>query len=168
VRLLLLVLREADNHAVCSASALARAGPGSLFIGYSAVGLLCYTVMGALGEMAAWLPLPSGFTGYATRFVDPALGFAMGWNYFFKVRTDRMGCLAHFPAINHGALANRTPQQYIIVTPNNLTAASIIMQYWISRETLNPGVWITVALVIIVTINYIGVKYFGEFEFWLR
>jgi hypothetical protein len=35
--------------------------------------------------MAAWLPLPSGFTGYATRFVDPALGFSLGWNYWFKV-----------------------------------------------------------------------------------
>ena len=36
--------------------------------------------------MAAWLPLPSGFTGYATRFVDEALGFTLGWNYWFKVR----------------------------------------------------------------------------------
>jgi len=42
-------------------------------------------VMAALGEMAAWLPLPSGFTGYAHRFVDPALGFSLGWNYWFKV-----------------------------------------------------------------------------------
>lgn len=36
-------------------------------------------VMCGLGEMAAWLPLPSGFTGYAARFCDPALGFALGW-----------------------------------------------------------------------------------------
>jgi hypothetical protein len=35
--------------------------------------------------MAAWLPLPSGFTGYASRFVDPVLGFSLGWNYWFKV-----------------------------------------------------------------------------------
>lgn len=41
--------------------------------------------MAALGEMAAWLPLASGFTGYAHRFVDPALGFSLGWNYWFKV-----------------------------------------------------------------------------------
>jgi amino acid transporter len=40
--------------------------------------------MAALGEMAAWLPLSSGFTGYATRFCDPALGFALGWTYWFK------------------------------------------------------------------------------------
>lgn len=27
------------------------------------------------------LPLPSGFTGYAFRFVDPALGFATGKSF---------------------------------------------------------------------------------------
>lgn len=88
--------------------------------------------------MATWLPLGSGFTGYASRFSDEALGFALGWNYFFK---------------------------YIIVTPNQLTAASLITQYWIDRKRLNPGVLITVFLILIVTINYFGVKFFGEFEF---
>ena len=88
--------------------------------------------------MAAWLPLGSGFTGYATRFADPALGFALGWNYFFK---------------------------YIIVTPNNLTAASLILQFWIKRDKVNPGVFITVFLIAIVAINYFGIKFFGEFEF---
>lgn len=41
--------------------------------------------MCALGEMAAWLPLPSGFTGYAVRFVDPALGFTLGWTYVLYI-----------------------------------------------------------------------------------
>jgi len=59
--------------------ALAKAGPGSILIAYAWVGFIVYLVMCALGEMAAWLPLPSGFTGYAVRFCDPALGFAMGW-----------------------------------------------------------------------------------------
>ncbi len=62
-------------------SALARAGPGSIFISYSVVGFLVYLVMCALGEMAAWLPLSSGFTGYAVRFCDPALGFALGYTW---------------------------------------------------------------------------------------
>ena len=38
----------------------------------------------ALGEMAAFLPHKKGFAGYATRFVDPALGFALGYNYLMK------------------------------------------------------------------------------------
>lgn len=65
-------------------AALARAGPGSIFISYSFIGFIVFLVMAALGEMAAWLPLSSGFTGYATRFCDPALGFALGWTYWFK------------------------------------------------------------------------------------
>lgn len=59
--------------------ALAQAGPGSIFISYTLVGGIVYLVMTALGEMAAWLPMSAGFTGYASRFCDPSLGFALGW-----------------------------------------------------------------------------------------
>ena len=57
--------------------------------------------------------------------------------------------------------------QYIIVTPNNLTAASLVLQYWVPRTKVNPGAFITVFLVAIVLINYFGIRFFGEFEFWL-
>jgi len=40
--------------------------------------------MVSLGEMASFLPHKKGFAGYATRFVDPALGFALGYNYLMK------------------------------------------------------------------------------------
>lgn len=121
-------------------AALARAGPGSVFIAYTIIGFLVYLVMAALGEMAAWLPMSSGFTGYATRFCDPSLGFTLGWCYWFK---------------------------YIIVTPNQLTAAALVIQYWVDRDRINPGVWITVFFVTICAINYFGIRFFGEFEFWL-
>jgi amino acid transporter len=39
---------------------------------------MVYAMMVALGEMAALYPLAGGFTHYAARFVDPALGFALG------------------------------------------------------------------------------------------
>ncbi|KIW58017.1 hypothetical protein PV05_02569 [Exophiala xenobiotica] len=120
--------------------ALARAGPGSIFISYTVVGFIVYLVMCALGEMAAWLPLSSGFTGYAARFCDPSLGFALGYTYWFK---------------------------YIIVTPNQLTAGALIIQYWVDRDRVNPGVFIAVFWVAIVCINYFGIRFFGEFEFWL-
>ena len=32
---------------------------------------------------------------------------------------------------------------------------------------MNPGVFIAVFLVVIVCINYFGVRFFGEIEFWL-
>ena len=60
-------------------SALAKAGPGSLLISYTFVGALVFMIMAGLGEMAAWLPLSAGFTGYATRYCHPSLGFALGW-----------------------------------------------------------------------------------------
>lgn len=98
-----------------------------------------------------------GFGGYATRFVDPCLGFATGWVYLFK---------------------------YLLATPNQLVGATLIMkvrstcpschfhsltsliQYWVG-DRVSPAVFITVILVIIMVINYTSVKAFGEFEFWL-
>lgn len=32
---------------------------------------------------------------------------------------------------------------------------------------MNPGVFIAIFLVIIFCVNYFGIKFFGEFEFWL-
>lgn len=62
--------------------------------------------------MACWLPMASGFTGYATRFVDPALGFCLGWNYWFKVcPTEYMVAFACFtpqsPAYARWKTANK-------------------------------------------------------------
>ncbi len=61
---------------------------------------------------------------------------------------------------------SNTPQ-YIIVTPNNLTAFAMVIKFWVEPERINPGVWIAISLVAIVLINYFGIKFFGEFEFWL-
>jgi len=88
------------------------------------MGIVVYIVMVALGEMGAWLPHKKSFSGYATRFVDPAMGFATGWNYFFK---------------------------YVIVLPNNLTATGIILQFW--RPDLNVSIWIVVFGVAIIALN---------------
>lgn len=58
--------------------------------------------------------------------------------------------------------------KYIIVTPNQLTAASLVISFWADPKKVNPGVWVAIIWVLIVAINYFGgVKFFGEFEFWL-
>lgn len=36
----------------------------------------------ALGEMVTLYPISGSFVHYAARFVDPALGFAVGYNYW--------------------------------------------------------------------------------------
>lgn len=119
---------------------LAQSGPGAILISYSVIGLLVYIVMCALGEVATWLPCEGGFSAHASRFVDPALGFALGWTYWVK---------------------------YLIATPNQLTAASLVIAYWVPRDKVNPGVFIAVFMIAIVSINYLGIKVFGELEFWL-
>ncbi|OCH95508.1 dicarbixylic amino acid permease [Obba rivulosa] len=127
-----------------SGTALVRGGPLGILLGYSFVGLICYFVMVALGEMSAYLPHKKGFAGYATRFVDPAFGFALGWNYVLK---------------------------YLIVTPNNLNAAGVVIQYWTQR--VNMVVWMgnfsplgLRILTELFLVNLLGVRVFGELEFW--
>lgn len=43
---------------------------------------MVYFIVTSLGEMAAYLPVPGAFSTFGTRFVDPALGFCLGWNYW--------------------------------------------------------------------------------------
>ncbi|KAK7219885.1 hypothetical protein V2G26_007888 [Clonostachys chloroleuca] len=119
-----------------SGSALASGGPGSILIAYCIMGACVYTIMTAFAEMAIFAPMNKGFSGYATRFVDPALGFATGWNYFFK---------------------------YCVLLANNLTATGLIIRYW--REDINVGVWIAVFGTVVVALNFLPVEKFGETEF---
>ncbi|KAG0681123.1 hypothetical protein C6P42_004363 [Pichia californica] len=120
-----------------SGTALERGGPASLFIGYIITGIILLTVLMSLGEMAAFSPMDKAFSGYPARYVDPALGFAAGWNYFFK---------------------------YAIVLSANLSALGVIIQYW--RKDLNVSIFISVFLVAIIFVNWFNVKFYGELEFW--
>ncbi|KAE8410956.1 amino acid permease-domain-containing protein [Aspergillus pseudocaelatus] len=114
--------------------------PGSLFVSYTFLGLIVFLVMAAMGLMPAWIPFSAGFTGYVSRYCDPSLGFALGWTYMMK---------------------------YLIMTPNQLTAGALVLQCWVPREKLNTGAWVAIFLVLIIIINFWGIRFFGEFEFWL-
>ncbi|KAJ9094473.1 hypothetical protein QFC21_006012 [Naganishia friedmannii] len=115
-----------------SGSALSKAGPVGLLIGYSLVGLICFTVMTALDKR--------GFPGYATRFVDDALGFATGWNYLAK---------------------------YLLISPNQIIASVVVIQFWDPEKKINAAVWCSIIIIVIVAINILGVAFFGEIEFWM-
>lgn len=118
-------------------SALADAGPVSLLIAFIFIGSVVYSVMTALGEMAAYIPVPGAFTAYASRFVDPTLGFAMGWIYWLS---------------------------WSLTFALELTAAGLIIQYW--DGGISVGVWITVFWVIFTATNFLPIRWFGEFEMW--
>ncbi|KAG2188409.1 hypothetical protein INT44_001162 [Umbelopsis vinacea] len=120
-----------------TANALMHGGPAGLLLGYAVMGTICFAVMNCLGEMVSYLPVPGGHIKLAERFVDPALGFAMGWNYWYN---------------------------WVIVLPAELSAAAVLINYW--NQTINNAAWITICLAIVVAINFMGARAYGEAEFW--
>ena len=118
-------------------SALATAGPVSLLIAFIFIGSVVYSVMSALGEMASYIPVTGAFTTYASRFVDPTLGFSMGWIYWFS---------------------------WSLTFALELTAAGLIIQFW--DKSLSIGIWIAVFWAIFTALNYLPVRWFGEVEMW--
>lgn len=67
---------------VGSGQMLSLAGPLSTVLAYLITGFNLFCVINSLGEMATYLPLPGAVPIYATRYVDEALGFTLGWNYW--------------------------------------------------------------------------------------
>lgn len=122
---------------VASGATIANAGPGGALLAYLIIGLMVYFLMTSLGEMAAFMPVSGSFSAYGTHFVDPAFGFAQGWNYWYN---------------------------WAITVAVELAASAIIMKYWLPDV---PGyVWSAAFLIIIVALNAFSVKGFGEAEFW--
>ncbi|KAL4930718.1 amino acid permease GAP1 [Aspergillus undulatus] len=121
---------------VGSGRVLATGGPASLLIAYALTGSMLYCTVQALGEMAVIFPVAGSFAHYSTRFIDPAWGFAMGWNYAL---------------------------QWLVILPLEIVAASITVGYW--ESNISSAVWVTLFWVAIVAINLFGVKGYGEAEF---
>ena len=49
------------------------------------MGLIACGVALSAGEMSAFMPVTGGFVRHATRFVQPALGIATGWNFWYTM-----------------------------------------------------------------------------------
>ncbi|CZT42025.1 uncharacterized protein RSE6_01853 [Rhynchosporium secalis] len=116
---------------VGSGSALATGGPASLIIAYGLVGIMLYCTVHALGELAVAFPIAGAFSVYSSRFIDPAWGFAMGWNY----------------ALN-----------WLVTLPLELTAASITVSYWPGAKSVSPAALVVIFWFVIVLINFFGDK----------
>ncbi|KAK5173630.1 histidine permease [Saxophila tyrrhenica] len=122
---------------VGSGNALAIGGPASLVLSFMITGAMLYCTVHALGEMAVLFPVAGSFSAYSTRFLDPAWGFAMGWNY---------------------------AMQWLVVLPLEIVSATFTVEYW-SHGSVNNAAWVAVFLVLIIVINLFGVKGYGEAEF---
>ncbi|WP_279340827.1 MULTISPECIES: amino acid permease [Isoptericola] len=119
-----------------SGEAIATAGPAVL-ISYAIAGAIVVAVMRMLAEMASALPASGSFSVYAEVALGRWAGFLLGWLYWFTL---------------------------IMVLGVEVTGvAEIVAGWW-------PAVpqWVVAGVVVVVLggINLIGVRQFGEAEFW--
>lgn len=122
---------------LASGGAIHAAGPGGALLSYMLIGIMVYFLMTSLAEMGAYMPVAGSFSTYATKFIDPSLGFALGWNYWYN---------------------------WAITIAAELSAVTMIMKFWFPHT---PSlVWSSIFLVIMFLLNYLSVKGFGEAEYW--
>lgn len=121
-----------------SGNILSSGGPGSLMIDFIILAVMVVTVIFAVGEMLAAFPRAGTYSSLMTRFVDPSIGFAVGLNYLLT---------------------------WLIIFPVELTAATIIIQYWDPNENIPRGVWVAIIMAAVLLVNLFGVRIFGEVEF---
>jgi amino acid transporter len=66
---------------LASGQAIATAGPVGALFGYIVMGLITWGIALTTAEVSAFMPVTGGFVRHATKFVQPALGAATGWNF---------------------------------------------------------------------------------------
>ncbi|KAJ2802794.1 hypothetical protein H4R20_003140 [Coemansia guatemalensis] len=121
-----------------SGSTLADAGPAGALIAFMVMGSMVFFVCTSLGEMSTFIPTSDPFNHFAARFLDPSLGFAFGWNYWYS---------------------------WMLTVGSELVACGIIVQYWLPH--LTGAIWGVIVLIVIFLLNAISVRGYGESEFWM-
>ncbi|GAB2906343.1 amino acid permease [Nonomuraea fastidiosa] len=115
---------------------LAATGP-ALVLSYAIAGLAAFFVMRALGELVLYRPVAGSFVEYAGEFIGPWAAFASGWMYWIN---------------------------WAFTGIAELTAIAAYIHYWAPAFPQ----WMTalIALGIVMTVNLLSVRLFGELEFW--
>ena len=115
---------------------LASTGPALVF-SYAIAGVIAYLLMRALGELVMYRQTSGSFVSYAGELFGKKGAFLSGWMYFIN---------------------------WAMTGIAELIAIGLYFQYFF------PGVPVEVsaicALVMLVAVNLLSVKSFGEFEFW--
>ncbi|GAB7346950.1 hypothetical protein MBLNU459_g2009t2 [Dothideomycetes sp. NU459] len=117
-------------------SSLQTGGPLGALLGYAFIGLIVCAVQFALGEVTALLPVTGSFVRHAEFLVDPALGFAIGWNIVY-------GCW--------------------LSIPSEISAICVLFQYW---TDLNSSVFIIIFIIMTFVVGMAFIGIYGEIEFF--
>ncbi|KAG0063604.1 hypothetical protein BGZ89_009763 [Linnemannia elongata] len=123
-----------------SGKTIATAGPLGALLAYVVIGIWLVFVCQAIGEIATLLPLPGGFTSWGSRFFDEAFSFQLSYCY----------------------LTN-----WLLTVPAELSASSLVISFWLPEGSSFP-LWVVpcIIIVVLVVINFLGVKMYGEAEYW--
>jgi L-asparagine permease len=117
---------------------LHNAGPG-LFLVYLICGGFVFLILRALGELVLHRPSSGSFVSYAREFLGEKAAYVAGWMYFFN---------------------------WACTSIVDVTAIALYMHYWGTFDAVPQWLIALIALVIVLSINMISVKWFGEMEFW--
>lgn len=119
-----------------SASRLHSTGPALLF-SYAFVGVIAFFLMRALGELVLHRPTSGAFVSYMREFYGEKWAYVTGWMYWLN---------------------------WALTGIAELSAVGLYIQYWFP---LMPT-WATVliALAVVLAVNLMSARAFGEFEFW--
>ncbi|MEH7073333.1 amino acid permease [Neobacillus drentensis] len=118
-----------------SGRAIQLAGPSIIFA-YLIVGIACFFVMRALGELLLSNARYKSFTDFAEEYIGPWAGFVTGWTYWF--------C-------------------WIMTAMADIIAVGVYVQYWFDIPQWIPAL---ICLILLLGLNLLTVKLFGELEFW--
>lgn len=108
----------------------------SIMITYLLVGIAVFFVMRALGELLLSKAGYQSFTDIAEDYLGPRAAFITGWTYWF--------C-------------------WIMTAMADVIAVGVYVQYWFDIPQWIPAV---ICLIILLGLNLLTVKNFGELEFW--
>jgi len=117
---------------------LSSAGP-ALALAYAVCGLFAFFVVKALGELVLHRPSSGSFVSYAREFLGEKGAYVAGWMYFLNWSTTGIA---------------------------DITAIALYTHYWSFFTDIPQWVLALIALAVVLAVNMISVKIFGELEFW--
>ncbi|MFF8947032.1 amino acid permease [Streptomyces sp. NPDC014864] len=117
---------------------LQTAGP-ALALAYLVCGVFAFFVVRALGELVLYRPSSGSFVSYAREFLGEKGAYVAGWMYFLNWSTTGIA---------------------------DITAIALYTHYWSLFTSVPQWVLALIALAVVLAVNLISVKIFGEMEFW--
>ncbi|MEU0503440.1 amino acid permease [Nocardia sp. NPDC005998] len=117
---------------------MALAGP-SLALVYIVCGIFTFMVVRALGELVMYRPSSGAFVSYAREFLGERGAYSVGWLYFLNWSTTLVA---------------------------DITAVALYAHFWSFFVPVPQWVLALIALMVVVGLNVVSVRLFGELEFW--